>query len=135
MLIWRGGQKAPVEIQVVVVGGAGWFKLERYTASGSYELAGIRTDGSNIDGDAIFAFSADQLKAWAWASLSLRLSLLVGNPSKTDMEVFLKVVQPQGTLNPEDAQGNAVPMLQNGVSLGKVKDNQPGLFDFLVMFW
>lgn len=134
MLVWRGGQKAPLDIRVEVVGGAGWFKLERYTQIGSYELAGARMDGTKVDGDAEFAFSDDQLAAWLWQPLSLRLSMLVGNPSKADMEVFLNVRQAHGMLQPDDGQG-PLPVLQNGLSLGKVQDNKPALFDFVVVFW
>lgn len=134
MLVWRGGQKTPLDIRVEVIGGGGWFKLERYMPAGSYELAGARMDGTTVDGDAEFNFSDNQLAAWLWSPLSLRLSMLVGNPSKTAMDVFLKVKQAHGVLLPDNGQ-STLPVLQNGISLGTVQDNKPGLFDFTVVFW
>lgn len=137
MLIWRPGKKEPLNVRVTVgAQGAGWFKMERLTAQGSFEFAGSRVDGPTVDGDAIFGFSAEQLSEWQWQVLSLRLGVLAGNPGGADMPVFLMVDQPSGPLTPQDALGNAQPMQANGVALTPVlKQGQPGLYDFQVYFW
>lgn len=136
MLIWRGGGQAPLEVAVTLDNaGAGWFALERYTAAGAYEPLANRTDGDKVDGDAFFAFSLQQLAPWGWAPLSLRIKILAGNPAANAMNVYLRVAQPAGLLSPEDAQGNAIPMQQNGVLLGPLTANKPTAFDFLILFW
>jgi hypothetical protein len=137
MLIWRPAAQEPLNIRVTLgAQGAGWFKLERLATNGSFEFAGSRIDGTAIDGDAIFGFSAEQLGAWQWQVLSLRLSVLAGNPAGTDMPVFLLVDQPTGSPAPEDALGKALSKQANGVQLSpKLKQGKPGLFDFQVYFW
>jgi hypothetical protein len=137
MLIWRTDLKEPVNIRASLNNeGAGQFGLWRFTPQGSYEPAGMRTDGTAIDGDAHFGFSAEQLAAWQWQPLSLRLGVTAFHPGDAKMSVFLLLDQPGGKLRPEDAVGNSQLMQANGVELKPALGHNDGrVFDFLVYFW
>ncbi|HEX8126203.1 MAG TPA: hypothetical protein VF548_11520 [Allosphingosinicella sp.] len=135
MLIWRGGVHEPLNIRVVISDtGKGAFELWRFTPQGTYEHAGQRADGTRMDDDAHFGFSAEQLTAWLWQPLTLRLVIVAGNPAAQDMRAYMRVDQNSGPLSPIQAGQNAN-MLANGVQLLPVlRDNEPGLYDFQVYF-
>lgn len=134
MLIWRGGLHEPLNIRIVIANGQGSFELWRFTPQGTYEHAGQRADGTRLDDDAHFGFSAEQLAVWLWQPLTLRLVIVAGNPTQQDMRAFMRVDQASGPLTPVRGS-QTVNMLANGAELLPVlKDNEPGLHDFQVYF-
>jgi hypothetical protein len=137
MLIWRTTQKAPLNVRTSLDNqGAGQFGLWRFTPAGAYEPAGMRTDGTAADGDAHFGFSEEQLAAWQWQPLSLRLGVTAFHPGSAKMTVSLLLDQSGVNLKPEDALGNPQPMKANGVELTPPLTHNDGrVFDFLVYFW
>lgn len=135
MLIWRTDLREPLNVRCKLNNeGSGHFELFRF-AQNAYQRAG-GSDGFDQDGEALFGFSAEQLAAWQWRALVLRLTVTAYHPGDADMSLFLLLDQPGGRLRAEDALGNEQPTQTNGVELRPtLKHNDARFFDFRVYFW
>jgi hypothetical protein len=136
MLTWRTGINGDLTVRVAISNqGGGVFLLQRLLPGGVYDEIGAAGDALNVPGTVEFEFDAQQVAAWG-DPVSMRLSITGGNPSNTDMPVFLSITQPGGALSPVDDFGNPLPTDGDGYrQLDPVlHNNQLGIWEFDIWF-
>jgi len=139
-MIWRANKAKgePVELRAWLGGqGLGWFVLEQ-VVDGNFQLIARTTKAPDPDDDLTHQFSAASLEASGWASLSLRLKLVAGNPNQTDMPLFMTVRQAGKILsattnNGERLNGASAPYAEVRLQ-PDAPHARPYLWDFAVYF-
>lgn len=109
MIMWLAKKGASVEIYTRIGnGGVGSFILYRITKEGNWIVEGRRMDSiTEIDSDALFSISVDDLAVMNYAMLPLVISTTGYYPNQNPppMPLFILVKQSGSNLTPYDANG------------------------------